>query len=1149
MVVSEPVVHAAAESFGFGSVRAQCELCSSVCLVQTTDVRFVPYLGASQKDNIVDRQPMLRYECACLLRSARKKLTPSLEGPFGNQIFLVELLIHKNPRLQILDLRVMDVDQTKTLLKTLQINTSYPRCQSYEQGYISAAGEVYSRPLEGANECTESVKWTVQRMRKYDLVILSSSGTCTEDFTKHISHSTALLKLSGIVLATASSSAEFTLPREFAITKIGSGARCTVIGKHLPILDISRKRGEIILVGCDDEDQFTSDLQQTLSEHFRTSIPRISPDDLTMDSIKPGSTVITTLELHRAVLSILCEESMSRVKVMTNNARNLIWITGGPQLTGSRPELSLVQGLSRALSLEHPGLRFFVFSTEYPRIQPRVSIRNIVTVVEDALGAKNPDTELLERDGVVYINRLVPDNSMNTIFQKIQCKEPYIDTLSTVGPAKLTIKVPGQFDTLCLEPVAAFQAELPANYVEINVKSVGLNAKTIYGFAGKVEVKDPTSASECAGVISKVGSGVSALAPGDRVLAMAHCQVSTVERVPEWSCVKLLDREDYHAVSTMPTVFGTAIYGLLDKANLQEGETVLIHSAAGGVGIAAIQIARLRGAEIFATVGTPNKKSFLVKEFGLKPQNIFSSRDLSFVPGILEATGNRGVDVVLNSLTGDLLHESWRLCAKFGRFVEIGKHDLSDAGKLDMQVFLRCATFTAFDLTELFGPENPESRLTEPRPIEPLEVFDISEAAQAFRHFSLNSRIGKVALSLEESNSLVRILPLPYACSLNPHKSYLMVGCLGGLGRSLSTWMFHRGCRKFIFLGRSGLEKKAAADLVQDLKSKGASVEVIQGDVSKYEDVERCIQAAEAPLGGIILAAMGLDASLWTTMSSDSWHSAVRPKVMGAWNLHNAVKNKETELEFFLMTSSISGILGAATESNYCAANCFLDSFARYRRSLGLPATSIALGMVSEIGYLHENPDVERLLLHKGIQPISEVELLQIVDIALSHVGSAFDCCDPYMSSHIITGLEPFTFRKLRANGFTVNSLTAQDPRASLIEAAFDWKEGPSNKVAGLRSGSVASLWNNCGKKPINEAIVDLIKSRLSGLLLQPVEQIDESLPLARFGLDSMLGSELRTWVYETFEVDISYFSLLSNTMTLNKLGKKLQEESPAARE
>lgn len=182
----------------------------------------------------------------------------------------------------------------------------------------------------------------------------------------------------------------------------------------------------------------------------------------------------------------------------------------------------------------------------------------------------------------------------------------------------------------------------------------------------------------------------------------------THERFPEWACQQLEEDEDFNVVSTLPIVFATALYALHHRARIQNGESILIHSAAGGLGIAAIQIAQLANADIYATVSTEAKKDYLVKEFGLNRDHIFNSRDSSFLPNLLAATAGRGVDIVLNSLTGDLLHDSWRACAPFGRFVEVGKRDIVDAGKLDMEVFRRNVSFTAFDLSSLYDYSQPK---------------------------------------------------------------------------------------------------------------------------------------------------------------------------------------------------------------------------------------------------------------------------------------------------------------------------------------------------------------------------------------------------------------------------------------------------------
>ena len=275
-------------------------------------------------------------------------------------------------------------------------------------------------------------------------------------------------------------------------------------------------------------------------------------------------------------------------------------------------------------------------------------------------------------------------------------------------------------------------------------------------------------------------------------------------------------------------------------------------------------------------MSTDAKREYLIKTFGINPANIFYSRDSSFLSGVLDATGGRGVDVVLNSLVGDLLHASWRCCAPFGRFIEIGKHDLTNAGKLEMEQFLKSITFSAFDMSQLYFHENTEGkqmwnqlhaqtlelyRAKKIRKIEPLEVFDISDVTEALRHFSSGTRMGKIAINLENAASELKVQPHKHSTVLSPVKSYIMIGCLGGLGRSISKWMITRGARKFVFLGRSGLDKVAARRLIEDLESIGAECKVVRGDVCNMSDVRQVVNKATSPIGGVIQAAMGLNVS------------------------------------------------------------------------------------------------------------------------------------------------------------------------------------------------------------------------------------------------------------------------------------------------
>ena len=521
--------------------------------------------------------------------------------------------------------------------------------------------------------------------------------------------------------------------------------------------------------------------------------------------------------------------------------------------------------------------------------------------------------------------------------------------------------------------------------------------------------------------------------------------------------------------------------------------------------------------------------------------------------------------MVLNSLTHDLLHDSFEACAEFGRFVEIGKRDIIDHGSLDMAIFGRNVSFIAFDLSSLYLSDRPchhklwQKLLTESMELvrtgtakhcSPLEVFGASEIVQAFRHFSLSSRMGKVAVSFEDGKSRLKVLPDKYETVINPNKSYLMIGCLGGLGRSLSKWMMRRGAHNFVFLGRSGLDKPVAQALIRDLREQGAVAEVVHGDVGNKADVERAIQAARQPIGGVVQAAMCLSEALWSAMSKESWHASIRPKVQGTWNLHNALRDgaRDGQLDFFVMTSSISGTVGTATESNYCSSNAFLDSFARYRNSLGLPAVSVGLGMISEVGYLHEHPDIERLMKRKGISAINEDELLQIMDLAFTNQRPRTwkPHYDKSVSSHLLTGIEFVGLKEQRDHGFEGDNHVLADPRASLFAAAFARSMNAADD-AGAAAGhglpeEVAKALRDGSSASVLDAVRSIVAKKISNLILLPVEKLKPEQQLGDFGLDSMLAAEFRTFIFKALEVDVPFMTLLAKSTSVNSLAQLIAD-------
>jgi hypothetical protein len=282
-------------------------------------------------------------------------------------------------------------------------------------------------------------------------------------------------------------------------------------------------------------------------------------------------------------------------------------------------------------------------------------------------------------------------------------------------------------------------------------------------------------------------------------------------------------------------------------------------------------------------------------------------------------------------------------------------------------------------------------------------------------------------------------------------------------------------------------------------------------------------------------------------MTTRAWYKSLDPKVRGALNLHHALEKRDDQLEFFLLLSSMTGSLGTATEANYCSANAFLDAFAGHRRSMGLKATAVGLGIISEVGYLHEHPEIEKLLLRKGIQPINEQELLQICDIALSEKGK---------ESHFLTGLETEGMMNLRRQGFEALSHVLDDPRADIIGNAL-YEEYESvmthdvqQKIAtkeSLLELSVQSYLKPNGtlcERPndgaLLKAIQSIVATKFCDLLLLSPEQLSVHTPLGTFGMDSMLASESRHFFFHTFAVDVPFLMLLAAATTVESLSETI---------
>ena len=473
-------------------------------------------------------------------------------------------------------------------------------------------------------------------------------------------------------------------------------------------------------------------------------------------------------DLEGPTLRNLAVDSFSALKVLLGSAGSLLWVTRGGGATPSSPDYAMVNGLCRVCRHENQRLSLVTLALE--STERTLSTEDVTHIVR-VFGLTAPrsrwdeiEPEYVEVNGMLQINRLVQATYLNDHVFTRTAQPVSIQEFGAGPPLKLGVRVPGLLDSLEFLEDESIRKPLGAQEVLIKVHAIGVNFKECLTILGRVNLDE--LGSDCAGLVSETGRDCAEFRPGDRVLACVTDTYRTFARAHAGQVVKIPDTMGFTEAAAYPTAFSTAYYSLYEVARLQKGETVLIHAASGGTGQLAVQIAIDIGAEVFATVGFLSKKQLLMDVYGIPEDHIFYSRDTSFAKGIQRMTRGNGVDVVLNSLSGDGLVASWECIAPFGRFVEIGRRDIDSRGSLPMYPFIRNASFSGVDLAAITGRGNRGKKILEAiismkesgrlQPPYPLHTYPLSELEQAFRFLQSGQSSGKIVLEVTP-NALVPV--------------------------------------------------------------------------------------------------------------------------------------------------------------------------------------------------------------------------------------------------------------------------------------------------------------------------------------------------------------------------------------------------------
>lgn len=890
-------------------------------------------------------------------------------------------------------------------------------------------------------------------------------------------------------------------------------------------------------------------------------------------------------ELDQPMMQDLDDVCMDGLRAMVTQCSGLLWITAGGVIDIQAPERAVSQGFLRVLRNEYIGRRYLLLDLDPAGVAEHLSTKGndtvsaIVQVLEEGFGHDDDevgpvDFEYAERDGVLLIPRLYKDEQYNdmitgpltTSWDEIKTNTKDVENPTDDGgclfqesrPLRLEVGIPGHLDTLAFVDDEEKSDVLAPEIVEVTPRAYGLCSQDVMAAMG--QIKDQSMGLECAGIITRVGTDAEARGYklGDHVMALLPGASFTSRARVHWhGVIPMPSNMDFEMAASLPLVFTVAYAALVDVAHIGAGQSVLIHAAAGGLGQAAIMLAKYLGVkDIYATAGSQEERSLLMREHDIPAERIFSSRDASFAPALLASTKAQGVDVVLNPLPGQLLQASLSVVVPLGHLIEISKRDIDANSLVTTESFSRGISLTMLDAQTLLLRRGPQihrvlgeiSRLVEARilqPVYPVAVRPMKDLQTAFRLLQTDEHIGKIVLSAGPEER-VHIVPRPKGFMAHPRlqadASYLVVGGVGGIGRSISHWLVAQGAKNLILMSRSAgdldLENNQDSEgalFVRELRSAGCRVKPISCDIALASSLAIALRACEdagfPPVRGVVQGAMLLRDAIFEQMTLDVWRSGLAPKLDGTWNLHTEF-SQPGSLDFFVMLSSVSGIVGIASQTNYAAGGSYEDAIASWRQELGLPGVAIDLGPISDIGFVSKEDKVaERLRKEGDFIMIDEDNVLRALHAAVLHPLGA--------RRQIIVGLNSTPGHQWDIEG---RSQLARDARFSPLR--------PRSKVSRAASGdggtsnSLSTQLQGVGTIQDGIALISAaIANKLADIFMIPVDDMDLTQPPAHFGLDSLIAVELRNMLVLQAGADVSIFNILQ-TASLEVLARDVAEKS-----
>ena len=872
---------------------------------------------------------------------------------------------------------------------------------------------------------------------------------------------------------------------------------------------------ECLLIGSDNSDKYQLDLTSLESVHrfiaqlslaeksLSTILYLAAPNTAPQQETGVPLSQTTFLGLLHLVQALAQHDAVMapRLWVVTRGAQS---VTKNDQIILNQASL---WGLIRTIALEFP--RFRCSSID---LYANSESEEVVCIYQE-LQTDGAENQIAYHQEKRYVPRLTryKQNSINRE-RPIMLGEAY----------RLEMSAPGILDNLRLTVTQRVEPE--PDQVEIRVHSAGLNFLDVLSALGLRP--DQTDSAlilgmECAGTVTQVGKNVTNVKVGDEVLAVAPHSIGNLTRTLADLVILKPAKLSFQEAATVPIAYLTAYYALYTLGRLRAGERILIHSAVGGVGLAAVYLAQRLGAEIYATAGSPEKRAFL-QQLGV--QYVMDSRSLDFADEVMSFTNGEGVDLVLNSLAGEAIPRSLAILRANGRFLEIGKRDIYGRSRLDMGLLKKNIAFFAIDLIPLmtdmptFCAELLESlfRMFDDDSLPPLPYieFPIARAEEAFRYMAQAKHMGKIVIRAELSvdDMPLQIISQSRGAKIWNDGTYLITGGLGGLGLCVAEWLVEKGAHHLVLVSRSQPSPQVSNALIK-LESQGVAIIAVQSDVSCATEVEALLKRIEEsmpPLRGIFHAAGVLDDGMLLQMNGERFQRVIAPKVDGAWLLHQLTSH--LDLDLFVLFSSATSILGSPGQGNYALANAFLDGLAHYRHRQGLPAISINWGAWSGVGMAEQLNRAEHLA-QQGIIPFTPAQGVHMLEQILATPDVQVMAINVDWSRLL--------------NRFAIPLLQEMAADASV-----------THNAPGISASSdLRKKLQSLTPAEQQQAITDLLQKQIAQVLRTPILTVSPNQPLNELGIDSLMMVELVNRVESDLALTLPMSTLLQSP-TIDKLSE-----------